>query len=270
MDKYLAAAVEAARLAGRIQKEYLGRRHEVKMKGVANLVTEVDLLCEQAIIGHLRQQFPDHSFLAEEGGESTPGSEYLWIIDPLDGTTNYAHGFLRFCVSIGLSYRSRVIAGAVYNPVSEELFTTAEGEPARLNGEPLRVSGTQRVEDALICTGFSYDRGKRLGRDLAIYVKVLPKAQSLRRSGCAALDICDVAAGRFDGFWELNLNPWDVAAGSLILTAAGGRCSSLAGGPLDIYAPEFVGTNGLIHDELISIIQGPPELMQKVSKEQQK
>lgn len=261
MNQYLEAAVSAAKAAGRIQKEYLTRQHEIKMKGVANLVTEVDLMCEQAIIEYLSGLFPDNSFLAEESGETRPGSDLLWIIDPLDGTTNYAHSFPRFCVSIGLTVRGEAVAGVVFNPMANELFTGAKGEGAFLNGEPLRVSSTRKVEDALICTGFSYDRGKRLGRDLGIYVKVLPKAQSLRRTGCAALDICDVAAGRFDAFWEQNLNPWDVAAGSLILAEAGGRWSGLNGQPVDLYAYEFVGSNGLIHNELCALIQGPAKII---------
>jgi myo-inositol-1(or 4)-monophosphatase len=259
LNKFLEAAIDAGRIAGAIQRERLARSHEVTLKGVANLVTEVDLMCEKAVIERLQDEFPDHSFLAEEGGETAPGSDYLWIIDPLDGTTNYAHGFLRFCVSIGLAVRGRVEAGAVYNPAADELFTAARGEGARLNHEKIRVSGVDKVEDALICTGFSYDRGKRLGIDLETYLKVLPVAQSLRRSGCAELDLCDVAAGRFDGFWELNLNAWDVAAGSLIIEEAGGRWSGIRGDEVDLYAYEFLGTNGLIHDELVEIIKGEPK-----------
>jgi myo-inositol-1(or 4)-monophosphatase len=256
LKKYLAAAKEAARFAGMIQVEHLNRPHDIKLKGVSNLVTEVDVACERAIIESIQAKFPDHSFLAEEGGESAPGSPYLWIIDPLDGTTNYAHGFRRFCVSIGLAVEGVPQVGVVFNAVARELFTAARGQGAWLNGKPIAVSKTTKVEDALICTGFSYDKGKRLDRDLKLYVKVLPEAQSMRRSGCAALDLCDVACGRFDGFWELNLNAWDIAAGCLLIEEAGGKWTGIKGRPVDIYQKEFLGTNGLIHNEMVKIIRG--------------
>jgi myo-inositol-1(or 4)-monophosphatase len=258
-NEFLETAVAAARVAGAIQMKSLSRPHEITLKGVSNLVTEVDVACERAIIELIRARFPGHSFLAEEGGETAPGSEYLWIIDPLDGTTNYAHGLRRFCVSIGLGVKGRVEAGAVFNPVAGELFTAARGLGAWLNGERISVSKVDKVEDALICTGFSYDKGARLGRDLVPYLKVLPAAQSLRRTGCAALDLCDVAAGRFDGFWELNLNAWDIAAASLIIEEAGGKWSGIYGNAVDLYAREFLATNGLIHDEMVGIIKSEPQ-----------
>jgi len=240
-DEFLQAAVEAARKAGAIQMERLMRPHAVTLKGVSNLVTEVDVACEEAIISLVRSRFPEHSFLAEEGGETAPGSDHLWIIDPLDGTTNYAHGLRRFCVSIGLAVKGTVVAGAVYN------------------AERISVSRVDKVEDALICTGFSYDKGKRLGADLVPYLKVLPAAQSLRRTGCAALDLCDVACGRFDGFWELNLNAWDVAAASLLIEEAGGKWTGIYGAAVDLYAREFLATNGLIHQEMVEIIKSEPQ-----------
>jgi myo-inositol-1(or 4)-monophosphatase len=256
LKKYLAAAKAAAKLAGGIQMEAVNRRHQVKFKGVSNLVTEVDVACEKAIIASIHAKFPDHSFLAEEGGESKPGSPYLWIIDPLDGTTNYAHGFRRFCVSIALTASGEPQVGVVYNPIARELFSAVRGQGAWLNGKPIAVSRTKRVEDALICTGFSYDKGKRLDRDLKLYIKVLRDAQSMRRSGCAALDLCDVACGRFDGFWELNLNAWDIAAGCLLITEAGGQWTGIKGKPVDIHAKEFLGTNGTIHQAMVKIING--------------
>ena len=256
VKEFLEAALESARIAGRIQSDHLARPLEVKLKGVANLVTDVDLECERAIIERIQDQFPYHSFLAEEGGETRPGSDHLWIIDPLDGTTNYAHGYTRFCVSVGLAVNGRVEVGAVYNPVADEMFHAVREMGAWLNGDFIEVSQTGRVEDALICTGFSYDRGKRLGRDLELYLKMLPAAQSLRRSGCAALDLCDVAAGRFDGFWELNLNAWDVAAASLVIEQAGGKWSGIDGKPTDLYSYEFLTSNGIIHREMVDILQG--------------
>lgn len=255
MNTYLEAAIEAARIAGGIQMEYLAKPHQVTLKGLANLVTEVDVLCEKAIIDSIQARYPDHSFLAEEGGETRPGADQVWIIDPVDGTTNYAHGYHRFCVSIGLAIKGEVVAGAVYGPVADEMFTATRGGGAWLNNERIAVSEVGKVEDALICTGFSYDRGRRLGRDLDFYHKMLPAAQSLRRDGCAALDLCDVACGRFDGFWELNLNAWDVAAGSLLIEEAGGRWSGIKGRAVDLFAMEFLGSNGNIHDQMIDIME---------------
>ncbi len=257
MKDFLDTALEAARAAGEIQMERLAGRHEVSLKGVANLVTEVDLLCEKEVISIISGRFPDHSFLAEEGGETRPGSDHLWIIDPLDGTTNYAHGFRRFCVSIALAIEGEVKTGVVYNPILDEIFTGIRGEGAWLEGEPLRVSAADAVKDALIGTGFAYDRGKRLSRDLDIYVKILPRAQSVRRSGSAALDLCDVACGRYDAFWELNLNAWDVAAGALFIEEAGGKWTGVDGEDIDVYSSEILATNGAIHGEMVEIIQGP-------------
>jgi len=256
LKRYLDVALSTARLAGDIQLERLKKTHEVKLKGVANLVTEVDLLCEKTIIERIGSEFPDHSFLAEEGGETAPGSDHLWIIDPLDGTTNYAHRFPRFCVSIGLAIRGRVEAGVVLNPVAGETFTATRGGGALLNGEPISVSEVDKVEDALICTGFSYDKGRRLSKDLEAYLKVLPMAQSLRRTGCAALDLCDVARGAFDGFWEHNLNAWDIAAGSLIIEEAGGKWTGIGGNEVGLHDMEFLGTNGKLHDEMVEIMAG--------------
>ena len=261
MKEFLDAAVEVARIAGKIQLEYLDREYDVKLKSLSNLVTEVDVKCERAIIDLLSARFPDHSFLAEEGGESQSGSDYLWIIDPLDGTTNYAHRYARFCVSIGLAIKGQVVVGVVNNARGGELFTAVRGGGALCNGQAIRVSGVSRVEDALVCTGFSYDRGKRLGRDLGVYTRVLPEAQSMRRDGCAALDLCDVACGRFDGFWEFNLNAWDIAAGCLMIEEAGGKWSGVRGQAVDLNAQQFLCTNGLIHPEMIKIMAVTDEEM---------
>ena len=254
---YLAAAVQAARKAGEIQRRHLGKLKGYRLKGWANIVTQVDLLCEEAVIGRLRKKFPDHAFLAEERGkDETRPSDYLWVIDPLDGTTNYAHGYPLFCVSIGLVVKGIIEVGVVYDPVRRELFTATRGGGAYLNGKRLRVSRVRKLSDALLVTGFSYDRGKRLKLSLDDFIKLLPHPQAIRRDGCAALDICYVACGRYDGFWERHLNAWDVAAGTLILTEAGGKVSDLAGKPISIYEKIFFGSNGWIHGEVVSVLAG--------------
>jgi len=255
--RFLKAAVEAARKAGQIQRRRLGRLTGFRLKGVANLVTQVDLLCEEAVIGLIRRQFPDHAFLAEERGqEQAAPSDFLWVIDPLDGTTNYAHTYPLFCVSIGLVVKGRIEVGVVLDPLHRELFTAIRGRGAFLNGRRIRVSRVSRLEDALLCTGFSYDRGERLTQSLDAFVKLLPYPQAIRRDGCAALDICYTACGRYDGFWEHHLNPWDVAAGTLILQEAGGKVSDLQGRPISIYEKIFFGSNGRIHEEVVAVLAG--------------
>ncbi len=251
MKKYLDAAIDAARIAGRIQLEGWGKKHDIEHKGVANLVTDVDLRCENAVIESIRGQFPGHTFLAEEGGESNPGADHVWIIDPLDGTTNYAHDYPRFCVSIGLAIKGAVVVGAVYSAVTDELFTAVRGEGAFLNGKPIRTSEVGEVENSLICTGFSYDKEKRMKEDIEAFLKILPEAQAIRRDGCAALDLCYVACGRFDAYWELSLSPWDVAAGILMIEEAGGKVTDLKGEKPDLWGKEFLGSNEFIHAQMV-------------------
>jgi len=254
--EYLELAVSLSRGAGLIQKEHLGRLKRIELKGVANLVTDVDLECERYVMEGIARAFPDHNILSEESGRSDGSSSACtWIIDPLDGTTNYAHGYLRFCVSVALAVEGVVQVGVVYDPMMDELYHSVRGEGAFLNGESLRVSDVSDLEDALLATGFAYDKGKRLARDLDIYREILPRAQSVRRDGSAALDLCYVAAGRFDGFWELNLNSWDIAAGSLIIEEAGGRWSDIRGKAVPLSHPEFLGTNGRIHDTIVDLIK---------------
>jgi len=254
-EQWLETAVAAAKNAGQIQRKRLGKLSGFRLKGVANLVTEVDVLCEEAVIGLIRRRFPDHAFLAEERGrEAEAPSEFLWVIDPLDGTTNYAHSYPLFCVSIGLAVKGRIEVGAVFDPIHQELFTAVRGRGAFLNGRRIKVSRVARLEDSLLCTGFSYDRGERLAASLDAFVRLLPYPQAIRRDGCAALDICYVAGGRYDGFWEHHLNPWDVAAGTLILEEAGGKVSDLMGRPITIYEKIFFGSNGRIHEEVVEVL----------------
>jgi myo-inositol-1(or 4)-monophosphatase len=264
---YLKLAKAAAKKAGEIQLRRLGRLTGFRLKGVANLVTQVDLLCEEAVIGMIRRQFPDHAFLAEERGqEQTAPSDFLWVIDPLDGTTNYAHGYPLFCVSIGLVKKGRIEVGVVFDALHRELFTAIRGRGAFLNGKRIRVSRVARLEESLLCTGFSYDRGERLRESLDAFVKLLPYPQAIRRDGCAALDICYTACGRYDGFWEHHLNPWDVAAGTLILEEAGGKVSDLQGRPISIYEKIFFGSNSRIHEEVVRVLgglEGGPNIRRK-------
>jgi myo-inositol-1(or 4)-monophosphatase len=258
MHPMLTIAVRAARRAGEVITRSLERVDtlSVDAKGPADFVTEVDRRAERAIMEIIHRSYPQHGFLAEESG-SHGGDDFLWIIDPLDGTTNYAHDYPRFCVSIALSIKGSVVAGAVYSSVNDELFVAIRGEGAFLNGVPIHVSEVGEVENSLICTGFSYDKQKRMGEEIEAFMKILPEAQAVRRDGCAAMDLCYVACGRYDGYWELSLNPWDVAAGILIIEEAGGKVTDLKGEKPDLWGQEFLGTNKFIHTEMIGLFSRP-------------
>ncbi|MFN3681397.1 MAG: inositol monophosphatase family protein, partial [Nitrospira sp.] len=227
----------------------------IEHKSPINLVTDADRDAEQCIIEHIRAQFPHHAFLAEERGrEQGSSSPYLWIIDPLDGTTNFAHGYPIYCVSIGLEYCGRCLLGVVFDPSRNELFTAVDGQGAHLNGHPLRVSDTNDLGNSLLVTGFAYDIRETPRNNLDHFAKFALRAQGIRRTGSAALDLCYVAAGRFDGFWEVRLNPWDIAAGSVIVREAGGRLTDFLGNELSIYGQELVASNGHIHDAMLKVL----------------
>jgi myo-inositol-1(or 4)-monophosphatase len=249
-------AIQTARDAGRILAERFGRKIEISNKSEIDLVTESDLASEQLIIERIKTYYPRHSILAEESGAMNPGdheSGWRWIIDPLDGTTNYAHGYPCFCVSIALERNGRMEIGVVYDPLRDEMFAAERGQGASLNGRRINVSRTMTLSAALLCTGFPYDVRERseFARHFASFIM---HAQGVRRDGAAALDLAYVAAGRFDGFWEEGLKPWDVAAGALIIEEAGGRISKYRGEPLDIYSPPVMASNGLIHDEMQRVL----------------
>ena len=248
-------AIEAAHAAGNILRSHLGHVREIRYKGRINLVTEVDRQSEQTIVEILRRRFPDFQVLAEEGTLGGQDPDHLWIIDPLDGTTNYAHGYPRFCVSIALEVRRQVAVGVVYDPVLDELFVATRGAGATLNGQPLRVSTTDQLIRSLLATGFPYEPSE-MPASLDLWTRFITQAQALRRDGAAALNLCYVAAGRFDGFWERPLFEWDMAAAALIVEEAGGQLSDYQGGPADIYKRELVATNGRIHDEMLRVIVG--------------
>lgn len=259
MQDYRSVAVAAAQQAGKIIAEACGADYRVDYKqgAITNMVTDVDRRAEQAIVAILSAAFPDHRILAEEGGEGHgQDSPYRWIVDPLDGTTNFTHGFPAFCVSIGLEVEGRIVLGVVYDPLRRELFEAEAGKGAYLNGQRIHVSTVPTLNKALLVTGFAYDRENRR-RNLEHFERFVLASQGLRRTGSAALDLCYVAAGRADGFWELKLAPWDVAAGSLIVTEAGGRITDFAGNPFQGDGAETLATNGLIHREMVEVLAGP-------------
>jgi len=234
--------------------EYYGKVKAIEHKGDIDLVTEADHESERRIVSMIKDAYPHHRILAEESGDSGDASSYTWIVDPLDGTTNYAHGYPCFCVSIAIEYEGNVIHGVIYDPVRKELFTAEKGNGAYLNGTPINVSSTQELNNSLLCTGFPYDVREDMGSNMHLFRSFLMQAQAVRRDGSAALDLCYTAAGRFDGFWEQKLHPWDVAAGSLILSEAGGELSRYQGGPFSIYIPEIIASNGLLHKQMLAVV----------------
>jgi myo-inositol-1(or 4)-monophosphatase len=247
-------AIGVAKEAGRLLRDRLGTRIDITHKGAINLVTDVDLASERLIRDRIATRYPRHQVLAEESGLSESSSEYRWIIDPLDGTTNYAHGYPVFCVSIALEYKSEIISGVVYDPMRDELFAAERGAGATLNNRSIRVSATAELVRSLLSTGFPYDIRTSSLTNLDHWANFAMNAQALRRDGAAALDLCYVASGRYDGFWELNLATWDMAAGALIVQEAGGRVSDFAGAEFDPYKPEVIASNGLIHDRMIEVL----------------
>jgi myo-inositol-1(or 4)-monophosphatase len=251
---FLEEARAAAREAGRIQLDSYGMAIEVTHKGVINLVTEVDHRCEEAIVAHLGSAFPDHAILAEEGRLAHADSGFRWIVDPLDGTTNYAHGYPRFCVSIALEHEGRVLIGVVLDPVLDEEFSAVRGGGATLNGRPIHVSACGDILEALLSTGFAYDIRDNPDNNLDYFAAFIMTAQAVRRDGSAALDLCYTAMGRFDGFWELQLKPWDVAAGGLIVREAGGRVTDFEGRDSEAEGSRIVASNGLLHGALLEVI----------------
>jgi myo-inositol-1(or 4)-monophosphatase len=251
-------AIQTARDAGRILIARLGRAL-VSYKGDIDLVTEADVAAEKLIIERIRSYYPRHTILAEESGATAAVSpvsgdpEWRWIIDPLDGTTNYAHGYPFFAVSIALERAHRLELGVIYDPSRDEMFAAERGQGATLNDRQIRVSAVDNLNNAMLCTGFPYDVRTRpdFARDFANFTM---RAQAVRRDGSAALDLAYVACGRFDGFWEDGLNPWDVAAGVLLIEEAGGLVTDFAGGRLDIYTPKVIASNGVIHDDMRAIL----------------
>jgi myo-inositol-1(or 4)-monophosphatase len=251
MKNVIAVAREAALKAGKILRENIGGTRQITYKGDINLVTEMDMRSEREIVKTLRDAFPNHGIVAEEETDIRNDSGFTWIIDPLDGTTNYAHGYPCFSVSIALEREGSIVAGVVYDPMREELFSAQKGQGAFMNGEKIVVSDTDTLMKSLLATGFPYDRKVSEKNNLNYFHDLLMSSQEVRRDGSAALDLCYVASGRFDGFWELKLKPWDIAAGSLIVTEAGGLVSDLSGKQFNMHAEEILASNSRIHRQMV-------------------
>lgn len=254
--RYLAAATEAVLAAGAIQKARYGDATvRVEKKGEIDLVTEVDRACEDAILAILRAHFPDHDIVTEETALERSGSRFLWFVDPLDGTTNFAHAYPFFCSSVALTMDGVPVAGAVFDPVKQELFTAERGAGAHRNGARLRVSARAELLSSLLCTGFPYDLRLDLASALRLFNRFMGEARAIRRDGAAALDLAYVAAGRFDGFWEERLQPWDLMAGALLVEEAGGRITRFDGAPLGLRADEVVAANPALHARMREVLQ---------------
>jgi len=251
LEHELDIAVAAARRAGGILRWHLERGVEARTKNSPiDLVTEADKASEAAIVPMLAQAFPHHRILSEEGGGNHVDSDWVWIIDPLDGTTNFAHGYLNFAVSIALQHAGETVVGVVYDVMRDELFTARQGAGAECNGQPIRVSCTPRLECSLLTSGFPYDRQTNPHNNLDHFADLLMCSHSVLHSGSASLDLAAVACGRLDGYWEFNLSPWDYAAGSLLVIEAGGRVTGPDGADVDMRKGDLVATNACIHDEL--------------------
>jgi myo-inositol-1(or 4)-monophosphatase len=254
LDLFRAVAADAALISGRIQKDRLGSDIGIKNKGELDLVTEVDKACEAAIIARLRRSFPSHDVIAEESAPSLSGSDYVWYVDPLDGTTNYAHNYPFYCTSIALACKGELVASAVYDAVKDELFTAARGRGATRNGFPMKVTAAAELKRSVFLTGFPYDLRDDVRHTIRFFERFLHHARALRRDGAAALDLAYVAAGRIDGFFEERLHPWDVLAGALLVEEAGGRVSRFDGAPIGANANQVVASNGVLHDEMLRIL----------------
>ena len=251
---YVSTAAELSREAGTQILPYLEQPLETEYKGSFDLVTAADRASEKLIVEQLRSRFPGHSIVAEEGSGIDTGSEYVWYVDPLDGTTNFAHGFPAFCVSIGLAFRAEMVAGAVYDPLREELFSAERGSGAYLNSRRIQVSNRESLKESLIATGFA---SPKRHADINVYFfhQVCMFTHGVRRAGSAALDLCSVASGRLDGFWEFNLNAWDVAAGLLMIREAGGTYEDMKGAPYELAGPHLAASNGKIQRELLKLFE---------------
>lgn len=254
LERIKAVALAASARAGYILSRYWGKKHDIEKKGAIDLVTEADLASEKAIIQLIRSVFPDHTVIAEESGVTPGTAKYEWIIDPLDGTTNYAHGLRAFSVSIAFALEGNLVLGLVLNPISGELFYAVRGEGATLNGNTIRVSTTQRLGESLLVTGFPYDLKPVIRPIMTRLERCVSATQGVRRLGSAALDLCYVACGRFEGFWEQNLAPWDTAAGVVIALEAGASISDFSNKSYSIEKKEILATNGLIHEELRALL----------------
>jgi myo-inositol-1(or 4)-monophosphatase len=255
MERFERLAIEAATRAGALLRARCGRRQHVSFKSEIDLVTAVDREAEALIVGMIGEACPGHGIVAEESAARPARGAYQWYVDPLDGTTNFAHGYPQFAVSIALKRGAEVVLGVVYDPLREEIFTAIRGAGARMNGHAIAVSDVSTLARSLVGSGFPYDHRERVDFYLAFWREALLRAQGVRRAGSAALDLCHVACGRFDAFWEWNLHAWDVAAGCLIVEEAGGRISDFRGGPHELTGGQTAASNGQVHDELLAMLR---------------
>jgi myo-inositol-1(or 4)-monophosphatase len=257
MQSLVKEAIAAAREAGRILLRRFRTGVSVKMKGVADIVTATDVEAQGVVVRRLCRAFPDHGILAEEGLDTRAGAEWRWILDPLDGTKNFARGIPNFCVSIAAERRGRVELGVVYDPIHEELFVGVRRHGAWCNGKPIRVSGVKDLRSAFVATGCPHRVGRYVQSVALTFGRFCARSIGVRDRGAGALDLCYVACGRFDAYWEIDQSPWDIAAGGLIVEEAGGRMSDFRGGPFDIYDGETVATNRRVHDQIVRILRMP-------------
>jgi myo-inositol-1(or 4)-monophosphatase len=253
---FLATAAEAALRAGALQKASYGQKQQIEHKGEIDLVTEVDKACERAIVALLRERFPGHDIVTEETALARTGSRHLWFVDPLDGTTNFAHAYPFFCASVALTVDGEVVAGAVYDCIKEELFTAERGVGAFVNGRRLCTSDAAELDESLLITGFPYDLRRDPARALRLFNAFIPHARAIRRDGAAALDLAYVAAARADGFFEAQLSPWDMMAGTLLVQEAGGRVTRFDGSPVGLRADEVVAANPALHARMLGVLRG--------------
>jgi myo-inositol-1(or 4)-monophosphatase len=253
LGAWKATLAEALERAGAVLRRHAGKAG-VTLKGRANLLTQADLESQEAILSVIRARYPDHDYLAEEKASRLTGAEHVWVIDPLDGTTNFAHHFPIFCVSIGLEFEGRSELGVVYDPMREEMFWALRGEGAFLNGGRVQVSAVADLGGSLLATGFPYDI-RQTGDNIVHFNNFVVRAQAVRRCGSAALDLCYVACGRFDGFWELKLHPWDVCAGALIIREAGGRATDFEGKEFPSTTRRILASNSLIHGHMAEVLK---------------
>ena len=255
MASYLDTAVDIARESGALLANFFEKRVAFELKGESDLVTEADRSSERLIIERLRTHFPSHSITAEEGGGHDSPSEYRWYVDPLDGTTNFAHGFPVYNVTLALERAGEMIAGVIFDPTRNEMFAAERGGGAYLNHRKIRVSAAKRLQDSLVATGFP-SKKRHQNVNIHFYYQLAMVTHGVRRAGAAAIDLAYVASGRLEAFWEFQLNPWDMAAGILLVEEAGGRCSDMHGEPAGVHGPHLLANNGLIHDEILEMFGG--------------
>jgi myo-inositol-1(or 4)-monophosphatase len=254
-EKEFSFAVKTALSAGKILKRYSGSSNRIHFKGAIDIVTDADLASEKFITKKIKKEFPYCSILCEEGSNVNGEGEMKWIVDPLDGTTNFAHNYPFFAVSIALEVKGRIVLGVVYDPLRNELFSALKGKGATLNGRRISVSKINKLQHAMLSTGFPYDVATSPENNLDHWANFIKRVQAIRRDGSAALNISYVACGRFDGFWEMKLKPWDLSAGALIVEEAGGKVTDFSGGEFDHYSGRIVASNGLIHKDMVEVLK---------------